>query len=108
MRLSLESFPRESSRLSDAGTTPTRRNGPGAFGPAGVGEQGQGTRGVPGNLGDPSVSTHNSGSGTGTSTPRSPRPRVEAAGSKLRRKGGIAKRRQRSAAKGTDGSRSAP
>ena len=49
---------------------------PGVSGPAGVGEQGQGTSGVPGNLGDPSVSTVYSGSGTGTPTPRSPRPGV--------------------------------
>src|SRR3954464_6637875 len=49
---------------------------PGVLGPAGVGEQGQGTRGVPGNLGDPSVSTDISGSGTRTPTPRSPRSRV--------------------------------
>jgi len=50
--------------------------GPDVFGPAGVGEQGQGTSGAPGNLGDPSVSTDKSGSGTGTSTPRSPPPGV--------------------------------
>ena len=49
---------------------------PGVLGPAGVGEQGQGTRGVPGNLGDPSFSTEATGSGTGPSTPRSPRPGV--------------------------------
>ncbi len=49
---------------------------PDVFGPAGVGEQGQGTSGVSGNLGDPSVSTDKSGSGTGSSTPRCPRPGV--------------------------------
>src|SRR5262249_14446681 len=43
--------------LSEAGTASTRRNRPGAVGPAGVGEQGRGTRGVPGNLGGPIVST---------------------------------------------------
>ena len=49
---------------------------PDVVGPAGVGEQGQGTSGVSGNLGDPSVSTAYSGSVTGTTTPRSPRPGV--------------------------------
>ncbi len=49
---------------------------PGVTDPAGVGEQGQGTRGVPRNLGAPSFSTESSGSGTGTPTPRSPRPGV--------------------------------
>ena len=62
----------------------------------------------PGNLGDPSVSTDISGSGTGTQLPGTHGLRVEADGGKLRRRGGIAKRRQRSAAKGTGGSRSAP
>src|SRR5512135_1336495 len=41
-------------------------------GPAGVEEQGQGTRGAPGNLGDPAVSTDTSGPGTGSPTPRPP------------------------------------
>jgi hypothetical protein len=45
---------------------------PGVTDPAGVEEQGQGTRGVPRNLGDPSVSTDISGSGTGIPTPRAP------------------------------------
>ncbi len=43
---------------------------PGVFGPTGVGEQGEGSRGWLGNLGDPSVSTDISGSGTGMPTPR--------------------------------------
>ena len=75
---------------------------PGVSGPAGVEEQGQGTRGFPGNLGAPSVSTDISGSGTGTPTPRAHGPasgRWEQTG----RKGGIAKRRQRSAARGRTG-----
>src|SRR5271167_3204231 len=55
---------------------------PGVFGPTGVQEQGAGTRGLLGNLRDPSVSTDMSGSGTGIPTPRSPRSRVPAAGSK--------------------------
>ena len=78
---------------------------PGVFGPTGVQEQGVGTRGLLGNLRDPSVSTDISGSGTGIPTPRPTavrRGRWEQTG----RKGGIAKRRQRSAARGTDGSRS--
>ena len=47
---------------------------PGVLGPAGVEEQGQGTRGVPGNLGDPSVSTDNSGSGARTT--KAPMPSI--------------------------------
>ena len=43
---------------------------PGVFGPTGVQERGVGTRGLLGNLRDPSVSTDISGSGTGIPTPR--------------------------------------
>ena len=53
---------------------------PGVFGPTGVQEQGEGTRGWLGNLRDPSVSTDMSGSGTGIPTPRSPRPCVGSLG----------------------------
>jgi hypothetical protein len=81
---------------------------PGVLGPTGVQEQGIGTQGLPRNLGDPAVPTDNSGSGTGTSTPRSPRPCASTAGSKIRRKGGIAKRRQRSAARRAAGGLSVP
>ena len=55
---------------------------PGVFGPTGVQEQGAGTRGLLGNLRDPSVSTDISGSGTGIPTPRNPRSCVPTAGSK--------------------------
>src|SRR5262249_40844197 len=60
--------------------TPQR---PGVVDPTGVEEQGQGTRGVPRNWGDPSVSTDISGSGPGTPISPCPRPCVPAAGSKL-------------------------
>ena len=53
---------------------------PGVPDPAGVVEQGQGTPGVPRNVGAPSVSTDMPGSGTGTPTPRSPRPCVRPMG----------------------------
>ena len=43
---------------------------PGVFDPTGVQEQGAGTRGLLGNLRDPSVSTDMPGSGTGITTPR--------------------------------------
>ena len=53
---------------------------PGVFGPTGVQERGVGTRGLLGNLRDPSVSTNMPGSGTGLPTPRSPRPCVGSLG----------------------------
>ena len=80
---------------------------PGVSDPAGVEEQGQSTRGVPRKLGAPSVSIDISGSGTGTPISPCPRPRDPGRWEQNRRKGGIAKRRQRSAARGADGSRSA-
>ena len=78
---------------------------PGVFGPTGVQEQGAGTRGALGNLRDPSVSTDNARLGNRLNNFPAHGPasgRWERTG----RKGGIAKRRQRSAARGTDGSRS--
>src|SRR4051794_18533396 len=55
---------------------------PGVPGPAGVGEQGQGTRGVPGNLGDPSVSTDISGWEPDHQLPGAPDRASAVAGSK--------------------------
>jgi hypothetical protein len=97
----------EPSLLTQAGATSRRRNWPGVLGPAGVQEQGIGTEGLPRNLGDPAVSTDDSGSGTGPSTPRSPRPRVPAAGSKSDARVVSPWRRQRSRAKWAAGSLSA-
>ena len=99
---------REPSSLTHAGATSARRNGLARSVLPGSKNTAKGHSGWPGNLGDPAASTDISGSGTGTPTPRCPRPRASAAGSKPRRKGGTAKRRQRSAAGWAVGSRSAP
>ena len=68
MRLSPESFSWESSLLSAAGTASAAAMA-WRTDPTGVGEQGQGTRGVPGNLGDPFVSIVTAGWSTGSPTP---------------------------------------
>ena len=55
--------------FNQAGAALTRRNGLACFGPAGVQEQGEGTRGLLGNLGDPAVSVVTAGWSPGLPTP---------------------------------------
>jgi len=81
---------------------------PGVLGPTGVREQGTGTQGLPRNLGDPAVSTDIFRLGNRNNN--SPEPTVARPGrwEQTGRNGGIAKRRQRSAAKRTTGGLNVP
>jgi hypothetical protein len=94
---------------NQAEAVPTRCNGLACFGPAGVQEQGAGTRGLLGNLRDLVISIVTAGRSPGTQNSRKIRSsRPELAGTKRGRNDGIANRRQRSAAKRVARSRSVP
>jgi hypothetical protein len=101
---------REPPLCNQAGAAPTRRNGLACFGPTGVQEQGAETRGSLGNLRDLVISIVTAGQESrhpkDSRWIRSSRP--ELAGTKRGRNDGIAKRRQRSAAKRMARSRSVP
>ena len=80
----------------------------GLTGPAGVEERGKGTRGVPRNLGGPTVSTEDSRREHRVTNSRPTVLRLGPLGTNGRRYSGIAERRQPSEARGTVGSRSVP
>ena len=75
--LSLEIYHVGAFVLDITGAVPEGSQWPDLFGPAGVEERGQGTRGVPWNLRDPVVSILQSGSGTGSRTPWPPAARPD-------------------------------
>ena len=76
MRLSLESFPREPSSLSDAGAASTRRNGLAYSIPPGSENMAKAHEGSLGTWETRPSPPMTSGSGTGITNPRSPRLRV--------------------------------
>src|SRR3954454_4258019 len=93
------SLSREPQLFTQAGAAPTRRNGLACFGPTGVQEQGAGTRGSLGNLTDPAASIDMPAADPADQLREDPQLRSRAGGDEAGRTDGIAKRRQRSAAR---------